>query len=147
MTLAVDYESARSVAADILSGDFKPKQTQIKNKLEKKSSNKLIYFILLPFLIYSFFYFSRPNITGFAVTDRQGEILKNSSIVFYNIDNNKHYCVPTSQNGDFDIRIPKGNYKVYGNGSEISEKHKNPESSLLNLNISNNIRLRITVKK
>jgi hypothetical protein len=109
------------IAAQILEGRYVRPRIEIEKEIlvsdisEKKSSLK-IWVLLIALCIggiYCFFEFSKHNITGFAVESKKGLLMVNSTVVFYCVENEKQYACKTNRRGNFEIRLPSGNYKFW----------------------------------
>ena len=118
-----------SIAAEQLLDDIiKGKQTYSKkfgSELEKEilapvvEENKtgLKTWILLIALcaggVYYGIDYSKHKVTGFAVESKEGLLMINSTVVFHCVENEKQYTCKTNRRGNFEIRLPSGNYKFW----------------------------------
>lgn len=85
---------------------------------ESKLINKktIISFVaILSLFFYSAIEFSKPSITGFITNNRfdsKRKRLDNSKVLFYSHEDDSVYTCYTNGEGDFSIRLPKGEYSV-----------------------------------
>ena len=109
------------IAEQILEGRYVRPRIEIEKEIlvsdidEKKSSLK-IWVLLIALCIggiYCFFEFSKNKVTGFAVESKKGLLMVNSTVVFCETESEKQYTCKTNRRGNFEIRLPSGNYKFW----------------------------------
>jgi hypothetical protein len=109
------------IAAQILEGRYVRPRIEIEKEIlasdisEKKSTLKTWVLLIALCIggIYCFFEFSKHNVTGFAVESKEGLLMFNSTVVFYEVESEKQYTCKTNKRGDFHIRLPSGTYKFW----------------------------------
>lgn len=143
-------EAARKIMEDYKNGITvlgSQKKKPIVTKKPKKNKNHLLLVMLLCFLAYYYcFIMGKYNITGFAMLDNN-KPLKNQQLAFYNIETQRTTICNTNSKAEFNVKLPAGNYKVYGKGKDVSEYFQKPQASIIKLNISQDSNYRITVKR
>ena len=148
-TLNNPSEAARKIIQDHENGVVvfgSQKKQPIVTKKPPRKYNYYFLVILLFFLAYYYcFIMGKHKITGFVVSD-DAQLLKNQQIAFYNTDTQHTTTCTTNSEAEFTIRLLSGNYRVYAKGSNISKIYQNPQASLINLQINDSYRYRITVR-
>ena len=121
------------------------KKQPVTQKPKKRNNQSLLLLIPIALCYYWFFIMGTYPTEGFALNDNQ-KLLKNHQIVFYNTVTKRKYTCNTDNEANFNIRLPKGQYKVFGIGNDVRPENQNENSSLINLNVSCQSRYRITVR-
>jgi len=114
---------ADQVLKDLINGTRK--YTRPKSKIEnivaldaqkKSRTNFRACILLLAFcvvVIYCGIEYCKNKVTGFAVDAKSGLLMFDSTVVFHNMENEKQYACKTNKRGNFNIRLPSGNYKFW----------------------------------
>jgi hypothetical protein len=137
--ITIDEGTKLSIAAAQILEDLKYGRQRVKfgeNKAvvikESKLINKKIiisFAAILSLFFYSAIEFSKPSITGFITNNRfdsKRKKLDNSKVLFYSHEDDSVYTCYTNAEGDFSIRLPKGEYSVSAvvNDKEIKSTMK-----------------------
>lgn len=142
-TLNNTSEIARKLLQDYENGVVvfgSQKKQPIVTKKPPRKHNHWIPATLLFFLAYYYcFIMGKHTITGFAVSD-DTQLLKNQQIAFYNTNTKRVTICNTNNEAEFTVKLVSGNYQIY-------KKDQNPSSSLINLQINDSYRYKITVRK
>jgi hypothetical protein len=95
------------IEKEILASDFDVPEIKINFK---------VWILLIALCIGGVYYiteYSKHKVTGFAVESKEGLLMLNSTVVFHNVENEKQYTCKTNRRGNFQIRLPSGNYKFW----------------------------------
>ena len=132
MSKTVDGRSAVAMAAAQMLEDTKyGKRYNVKfgSEIEKeilasgvitstpeRKNNFKAWVLLIAFCVVGIYYgieYSKNKVTGFAVESKKGLLMVNSTVVFHCVENEKQYTCKTNRRGNFEIRLPSGNYKFW----------------------------------
>ena len=81
----------------------------------EKKTNLKAWVLLVVFCVFGTYCFLenfKNKVAGFAVSET-GELLKNSTVVFYCVENKKEYTCKTNEKGNFNTKLPTGIYKFW----------------------------------
>ena len=82
----------------------------------ERKTNFKVWVLLIAFCVVGIYYgieYSKNKVTGFAVESKEGLLMFDSTVVFHCVENEKQYTCKTNKRGNFEIRLPSGNYKFW----------------------------------
>jgi hypothetical protein len=82
----------------------------------ERKTNLKAWVLLTAFCVVGIYYgleYSKNKVTGFAVDGKSGLLMFDSTVVFHNMENAKQYMCKTNKRGNFNTRLPSGNYKFW----------------------------------
>lgn len=91
-------------------------EKEILASISERKTNFKVWVLLIAFCVVGIYYgleYSKNKVTGFAVDAKSGLLMFDSTVVFHNMENEKQYTCKTNKRGDFNIRLPSGNYKFW----------------------------------
>jgi hypothetical protein len=107
---------------------------------EENKTGLKTWLLLIAFCFVGIYYgieYSKNKVTGFAVNET-GDLLSDSKVVFYCVENEEQHTCKTDEKGNFNTRLPTGKYKFW------VKDHGSLETSKVTVTVDGESNYRVT---